>query len=544
MGRREYLCGNRSDGPLATSVATLALSGAERERQRRERGFVMLLVTGLTVLAVAVHGYHPYSEDGGLYMAGIKHLVDPGMYPHGTEFVTEHLRFSIFAPVVAGLVRGSHLNVEAVLLAVQVASFWVTLFATWRLAARCFASREARCGAVALLATWMTLPVAGTALMLLDRYVTARSISTPCALLALEGALAFLLPEDETWARRVRGLALCYGALAVAMMVHPLMAADAMGCVLVLCCVSASTRRVQAWGTLGLCAAAVGVAATLWKLAPSDSEIYRRAAVSRYYWFLSEWQWYELVGLAAPLLILAVVAFGGRRKGDGARVALARMAVACGLTAVMVAALFARVESVNYLVARLQPLRVFQLVYVVMILMVGAVAAEKVLRRRPVRWVVALAALCGVMLFVERQTFPASAHMELQGAVRTIAPQNAWEQAFVWIRQNTPKDALFAMDADYIARPGEDAQCFRAIAERSVLPDYSKDGGEASITPELARAWAEGQAAQKGLNTETDAERIAALRPLGVSWVVLDQSVGTAFSCEFANGAVKVCRLP
>jgi hypothetical protein len=46
------------------------------------------------------------------------------------------------------------------------------------------------------------------------------------------------------------------------------------------------------------------------------------------------------------------------------------------------------------------------------------------------------------------------------------------------------------------------------------------------------------------LNTETDAERVAALHPLGVSWVVLDRGAATAFSCEFANGAVKVCRLP
>lgn len=529
---------------MATSVATLSLSGAQRERRRRERGFATLLVTGLTALAVGVHGYHPYSEDGGLYMAGIKHLVDPGLYPHGTEFVTEHLRFSIFAPMVAGLVRASHLSVETVLLVVQVASFWVTLFAAWRLAMRCFASREARSGAVALLAAWMTLPIAGTALMLMDRYVTARSISTPCALLALEGALAFLMSDDATRAQRMRGLALCGGALAVAAMVHPLMAADAMGCVLVLGCVSSGNRRVRVWGTFGLCVGAVGVAAALWKLAASDGAVYRQAAVTRYYWFLSEWRWYELVGLAAPLLILAMVAFGRRREGDGARVALARMAVASGLTAVAIAALFARVDSASYLVARLQPLRVFQLVYVVMILVVGAAMAEKALRRRLMRWVAAMATLCGVMLFVERQTFPASAHVELQGVMRTVAPQNAWEQAFVWIRRNTPKDALFAMDADYIARPGEDAQCFRAIAERSVLPDYSKDGGEASITPALARAWAEGQAAQKGLNTETDAERVAALHPLGVSWVVLDRGAATAFSCEFANGAVKVCRLP
>ena len=145
------------------------------------------------------------------------------MYPQGAEFVVGHLRFSIFAPVMAGLVRWSHLRVETVLLLVHVASFWTTLFAAWLLAARCYESREERWGAVGLLAVWITLPVAGTSLMLMDPYVTARSFSTPCALLALVGALEFLRPLDgsgtaelsERWsAAQRRGMALCCGALA------------------------------------------------------------------------------------------------------------------------------------------------------------------------------------------------------------------------------------------------------------------------------------------------------------------------------------------
>ena len=42
-----------------------------------------------------------------------------------------------------------------------------------------------------------------------------------------------------------------------------------------------------------------------------------------------------------------------------------------------------------------------------------------------------------------------------------------------------------ALDAQYITKPGEDAQGFRAIAERSALPDYSKDGGVVTNKPEL-----------------------------------------------------------
>ena len=121
--------------------------------------------------------------------------------------------------------------------------------------------------------------------------------------------------------------------------------------------------------------------------------------------------------------------------------------------------------------------------------------------------------------------------------------KNSWVQAFEWIRANTPTDALFAMDADYIHAPGEDAQNFRAIAERGMLPDASKDGGEASIAPDLAKAWARGVAAQDGLNAASDAERLARLKPLGVTWVVLDGSARTGFECPYGNARVRVCRL-
>lgn len=124
-----------------------------------------------------------------------------------------------------------------------------------------------------------------------------------------------------------------------------------------------------------------------------------------------------------------------------------------------------------------------------------------------------------------------------------MAKRNAWVQGFEWVRVNTLSDALFAMDADYIHAPGEDAQNFRAIAERSVLPDASKDGGEASIAPDLAKAWAEGVAAQDGLNAASDAERLARLRPLGVAWIVLDAGARTQFACPYANASVRVCKL-
>jgi hypothetical protein len=533
---------------LATSLAApISSERLRREEYRQERSVAAVLVTALAFIAVLAHGYHPYAEDGGVYLPEIKRLLDPGLYPHGSEFVVGHLRYSLFARTMAGLVQESHLSLGVVLLFVHFATFWVTLFAAWLLAARCFVSREARGGAVGLLAAWMTLPIAGTSLMLMDPYVTARSLSTPLALLALVGALEFLLPQfemEEGLAQQWwRGLVLCCAALAGAGVMHPLMAAYALGSVLLLGVMLSSSRAVRVWGTAGLGLTGIAIAAGLQLSAAPESEIYQRIMLTRDYWFLSQWHWYEWIGLIAPLVILSFVAMGPRRDGDDARLGLARMAIAAGVIAAAVAILFARTGMTIHLVARMQPLRIFQLVYIVMILMLGAALGERFLQRRPMRWIVAFSLLTAVMVIVERRTFPASKHLELPRGTSEDSG-NQFEQAFMWISRNTPRDAIFALDAQYITKPGEDAQSFRAIAERSVLPDFSKDGGVVTNLPELAAAWLQGQTAQARLNTESDVMRIAALKPLGVTWVVLERSAETGFACKYANEAVKVCRLP
>ena len=56
------------------------------------------------------------------------------------------------------------------------------------------------------------------------------------------------------------------------------------------------------------------------------------------------------------------------------------------------------------------------------------------------------------MFFAQRSTYPASIHFELPGST----PANPWQQAFLWICDNTPKDAVFAIDPHYITRDGED----------------------------------------------------------------------------------------
>ncbi len=434
---------------------------------------------------------------------------------------------------MAMLVRGSHLSLPAVLVTIHLASIWISLFASWLIACRCYASRSARAGAVLLMALCLTVPIAGTSLILMDPYVTARSISFPCTLFALAGVLGCRRTASRR--RRLQWIAIVVASLLIAVLMHPLMGGYGLGAAVLLACLLSSRVGIRRWGSVSLCLGAIGIAGVLQLTAAPEPAAYLPIALSRYYWFLSRWQWYEVIGLVAPLTILCTVM---RAKHIGSRLSL--MAGAAGTTALVIVLFFAHARYSTHLVARLQPLRMFQLVYVVMILTLGGWLGEYVLRTNAWRWFVTAAFVGATFFAVQRSTYPASSYIEWPG----FAPRNAWEQAFIWVSPNTPVDALFALDSRYISIPGEDAQCFRALAERSALPDYSKDGGEASITPALTTAWTIGRQAQAHLSEHTDAEREAALRPLNVTWVVLQREAKTGFDCPFQNGAVQVCRLP
>ena len=510
------------------------------------------VVSTLTLFAFFVHGYHPDGEDGGLYLAGIKKLLNPALYPYWTAFVTEHLRFSFFAAFVATLVRATHLGLEPVLLILYLAGIWTTLYAGWMLLARTNANELGCTGGVALLACWLDLPIAGTSQMLMDPYVTARTLTTPLTLFAAAWAL--------DWTRERRHGWLCIATLAPAAALHPLMAGYAIAVVVVILGTASRKPRIRTAAPWFLLALALLGATALQLRAPAECPNYVWVAMTRYYWFPFRWQWYEQLGLVAPLVLIYVldrashrvthdrrseakVSVGAIPSSTGQRVGrdiLTHSSLVLAGIALTVAVLFSRAHLATHLVARMQPLRAYGFIYEVMTLLLGAWLGECVLARKPWHWALLLAGLGASMFFVQRSTYPASAHLELPGR----SARNPWVQAFLWARANTPQDALFALDANYITRDGEDAQSFRALAERSALPDYSKDGGEASITPSLTSAWVQGQAAQTGLEHASDVERAERLLPMGVTWAVLQTSSTTQWLCPYRNTTVKVCRLP
>src|SRR5258708_39665553 len=146
--------------------------------------------------------------------------------------------------------------------------------------------------------------------------------------------------------------------------------------------------------------------------------------------------------------------------------------------------------------------------------------------------------------------YPPSACLELPG----IAPQNPWLQAFAWIRQTTPVDSLFALDPHYVTLPGEDYHGFRALAERSALADYEKDGGMAARVPRLAPRWLKEVEAQSGWQNFHVADFQRLKKEFGVTWVIVSRDdarqaesdkaqAGSPMTCPYENELLEVCRL-
>jgi hypothetical protein len=190
--------------------------------------------------------------------------------------------------------------------------------------------------------------------------------------------------------------------------------------------------------------------------------------------------------------------------------------------------------------ARIQPLRSLYLLYIVFLLFSGGFFAEYVLKTRVWRWLALFAPLCACMFLAQRALFPASAHIEWPGG----APKNPWAQAFVWIRENTSSSAIFALDPFHMQIPGEDANGFRAIAQRSMLADSVKDSGAVSMFPPMAEEWLRQVRAQRGWRNFQSKDFGRLRVQYDVSWVVLQQPGVGGLQCPYQNRAVLVCSNP
>ncbi len=480
-------------------------------------GLALLLLVPVVLL---VHGYHPWSDDAAIYIAGLREMIHPWLYANDAAFVLSHTKVSVFSHVLAIVAEGFHLRVEWLVLASYLISAWLFLYASRRLATRLFQDERASWFATLIAAACFTMPVAGTAIFVMDPYLTARSFSTPFSILAVVGVL------DRKW--KSAGFWIVMTGL-----MHPQMGAYLAGFVTILALVDRGRIRTA----IGVSVGAILGCAVIWlaTLHAPVTAAARVAVLSRTYFFPSLWHWYEWVGLAAPLLLMAV-AWAKCEKGSAAR-NICATSVLVG-TAACIAAFSLVHPQGPYFLARVQLLRSFQLIYVLGVVLLGGFLGKTVVQRY--RWTgVALFAAAAMGMFVASlQMYPGSTHLELPGTT----PENPWGQALNWIRVNTPRNAMFAISPTLLYNPAEDLPGFRAMAERSVLVD-NKDEGVASIFPDVAGEWMRRANAEAGLDQMSEAERVARLKPFGVSWLLLPPAVAKSLSCPYSNSEVSVCRL-
>ena len=186
-------------------------------------------------------------------------------------------------------------------------------------------------------------------------------------------------------------------------------------------------------------------------------------------------------------------------------------------------------------------MRSLHLEYIFLFLCLGGFVGEYFLKDWSWRWLALFVPLCLGMFMAQRALFPKSAHVEWPG----LAPKNPWAQAFVWIRDGTPVNALFAIDPGYMHIAGEDEIGFRCLAQRSRLADGVKDNGVVSMFPKLAEEWwaqVEAQTPWKDFQA-ADFERLK--QKYNVGWVLLQNHPQAAgMDCPYQNATVSVCRLP
>jgi hypothetical protein len=473
----------------------------------------------LTACAFSVQGYHPYAEDAEIYLPGVEKILHPELFPVGQEFFSSHASLTLFPNLIALSLRVTHLPMEVGLFLWQVASIFLLLLACWELSSLFFPNARARWCGVCLVAVLLTIPVAGTALYIIDQYLNPRNLA------AFAGVFMLARTLEKKYVR-------AFAWLVFAAIMHPLMWVFPFSFCLLLVMMERFERHWEKTGVLQ--AAAIGI-----PLSPVASPAYHEAAKAHGFHYIQNWAWYERLGAVAPLLLFWWFSRIARARQWRVLERVSRAFMVYGLiylVSALVVDLPARFEAL----ARLQPLRSLHFLYIVMFIVIGGLLGEYVLRAFWWRWLVLFLPLSAGMFLSQRALFPDTAHIEWPG----VTPRNPWEQAFLWIRQNTPVDAVFALEPYYMQIRGEDEIGFRCMAERSRLADGVKDNGVVSMFPPLAEKWWAQVQAQTPWKDFRAEDFLRLKENYGANWIVIQQAEVSGLECVFQAGSVHVCQLP
>jgi len=468
----------------------------------------------ITCAAILVHGYHPYIEDAEIYVPGIKQILHPELYPYNQAFFTSHAKLTLFPNLIAASVRLLHLPLDWVLLLWHFATVFALLAACWRVAALLFDDPKAPWGAVAMIAGLLTIPVAGTALYILDQYINPRSISTVAIL------FGFLSFAEKKY---------LHAALWVVFtgLIHPLMVLFGGA---FLACYFIKDRKVEM-------KADVVLLSLPFSFFPRVTDAYQEILNSHSYFLVTRWEWYEWLGALAPLLLLWWFSNMAKKQ------ALRMLTVVCRAL-IMFQILFLIMGLAVCIPAlaafsRIQPMRSLHLLYVFLFIIYGGLIAQSILKQHIWRWMALFIPVSIGMWAAQVQLFTATEHLELPG--RTS--RNQWVQAFQWIREHTPADAYFALNPDHMELPGEDQHGFRAVTERSMLADRIKDSGAVSMFPALASMWHQQVQAQADWSHFTPEDFRRLKSTYGITWLVWESPPPSGLQCPYTNAAVRVCRI-
>ncbi len=477
-----------------------------------------MALIGLTLLSFLTMGYHPGLEDDHVYLAAIQKDLHPALYPFDAKFFQVQLQATVFDKLMASFVRFTSIPVAYAVLLWQMATIFLILAAVARIVRFLFADERAVWGGVLLTGAMLTLPVAGTALTLVDQHLHPRGIATACILLAISA-----LQTGNRWT--------ACGLLAIAFLLHPIMAAFGLSFCLFLLLANFTGMAdkhpaLAAFAPLG------------WIFEPPNAA-WNQAAATRRYYFLARWTWYEWLGAIGPLLLFWLLARWSSSSGYTRLQRFARVVLAYSGFQLAVALIIQAVPACVRIIP-LQPMRYLHLVYFFMVLIAGSLMGRYLLKSQPLRWACCALIAFGGMFAGQRSLYAASAHLELPWT----KPVNPWVEAFVWIRHNTPQNAYFALDPDYMEAPGEDFHSFRALAERSVMADALKDAAVVTQVPDLGASWVRQVQAQAGWQSfeQQDFERLKA--QFGVTWVLVESPRQTGLQCVWHNRSLQVCRIP
>jgi hypothetical protein len=477
-------------------------------------------------------GYHPGAEDDGVYLAAVQSAVTPALYPHDVNFVKMQMHTSVFDTWMGHFIHATGISIAWSEFGWQFVSLFLMLWAGYSILYDLFDEKTAIWGGVGLLAAMFTLPVAGTALYIADQYLHPRNLATALIMLAISRMLT------APW-KRWQAMPL----LAVAFILHPLMGAMGASFCFVLALVSYEPLMAKLRGVSERVVEQVAtpVAAFIpfgWVF-QQPSKIQIAALGSRHAYQLYSWTWYEWLGAIAPLIIFWEVARHARKRGNKKLERLAMAIVIYGVFQQVIAMIICS-PAAPLSMSTLEPMRYLQLVYIFLTLIGGAYMGRYLLKDHIWRWVVVLAVANGSMFVVQQQLFAETQQVELPGQTSP----NPWMQAFDWIRENTPQDAYFAVDPNYMALPLEDNRSFRALTERSVLADINKDAAIVTKVPELGLAWSDQVEAQAGWSTFKLADFERLKRQFGVNWVLVPYPEQAGLTCRWHNDKLAVCQVP